>query len=381
MDKIMRKTLLLLLLLVTTGAAAQNPETFTVATLNVDGLPQKLLVINLNPDGPGSAGSARIGKYLVKKGYDLVMMQEDFNYNEEMSVLLEDDYQMDEWSGNVDVAGHNIDFLHLQNHRFECDGLMGAWKNGITVTAKERVAWTDFFGKFSHALDEMVTKGFRRYEVTLASGTQIVVYNMHMDAEMDRDAIIGNALKDRQAREGEWKQLRDDILAKLDNRPVIVMGDLNSYYFRDRMKELFVDPINESGRATVVDSWVELENKGEYPEYQDDCRIPEAEVGAANSEALDKIICINPVEGTQLRPITYNQDRDGYMHDGKAMGDHYPVAVTFEVMGTADNIDEIAKNKSQTGEWYDLQGRRVDKPAKGIYLDRNGNNTKKIIIK
>ncbi|MBQ7686640.1 MAG: hypothetical protein IJT28_05340 [Bacteroidaceae bacterium] len=56
-------------------AAAQETEQFSIATLNVDGLPQKLLVWNLNAEGPGSAGSARIGKYLVRKGYDLVMMQ------------------------------------------------------------------------------------------------------------------------------------------------------------------------------------------------------------------------------------------------------------------------------------------------------------------
>jgi len=55
-------------------AAAQETEQFSIATLNVDGLPQKLLVWNLNAEGPGSAGSARIGKYLVRKGYDLVMM-------------------------------------------------------------------------------------------------------------------------------------------------------------------------------------------------------------------------------------------------------------------------------------------------------------------
>ena len=54
---------------------AQEPgEQFTVATLNVDGLPQKLLVVNVNADGPGDVGTARIGKYLVQKGYDLVMM-------------------------------------------------------------------------------------------------------------------------------------------------------------------------------------------------------------------------------------------------------------------------------------------------------------------
>ena len=100
--------------------AQDDADMFTIATLNVDGLPKKVLVVNVNEDGPGDAGTARIGKYLMQKNYDLVMMQEDFNYHEVLTVLLEDGYHFDTWSGDVGVEGHNIDFLHLQNHRFAC---------------------------------------------------------------------------------------------------------------------------------------------------------------------------------------------------------------------------------------------------------------------
>ena len=156
---------------------AQEAETFSIATLNVDGLPQKILVAKVNPDGPGGGGSVRIGRYLQKRGYDMVFMQEDFNYHEELTVPLEDDYQTDTWSGDVGVEGRQIDFLHLQNHRFECDGLMGVWKKGITLTSTVHTPWTANFGKFSHALDEMVTKGFRRYELTLTGGQQMGPWN------------------------------------------------------------------------------------------------------------------------------------------------------------------------------------------------------------
>ena len=357
-------------LLLSVFANAQAPESFTVATLNVDGLPKKLLVVNVNPDGPGSAGSARIGKYLTQKGYDLVMLQEDFNYNEELTVLLEDDYLMDEWSGNVDVEGHDIDFLHPQNHRFSCDGLMAAWKLGITVSDKQRTTWKGGFGKFSHALDEMVTKGFRRYDVTLASGTQIVVYNMHMDAEDDADTREGKAVPDRKAREVQWQQLRDDIMQRLDQRPVVVVGDLNSLYCRDRLQELFVDAIAATGKATVTDCWIALENKGQYPAYQDDCRITDNDEELLGGESLDKILCINPVGGGQLRPVTYSRDKEGYLHDGKPLGDHYPVSVTFEVQGTKGNtaIEELSAPDMQSSTYYDLQGRHVGQPAKGVYI-------------
>ena len=155
-----------------TISAQEAGEQFSIASLNVDGLPQKTLILELNADGPGDTGTARIGKYLKNKGYDLVMMQEDFNYHGVLSVWLEDDYKMDEWSGDVGIEGHDIDFFHLQNHRFECDGLMACWKNDLQVTAAARTPWTQNFGKFSHANDEMVTKGFRRYDVTLRSGDE-----------------------------------------------------------------------------------------------------------------------------------------------------------------------------------------------------------------
>ena len=223
-------------------------EQFSLATLNVDGLPKKILVVNVNADGPGDGGTARIGKYLSKQKYDLVLMQEDFNYHDILSVWLEDDYLLDEWSGDVGLDGHDIDFLHLQNHRFTCDGLMACWRNDLSVQATARTPWTQNFGKFSHANDELVTKGFRRYDVTLRSGTKIVVYNMHMDASDDIDEETDNDAKDRSARMAQWEQLRQDIVAHLDGRPVIVTGDMNSLYGRDDVKTAFIDAINATGR-------------------------------------------------------------------------------------------------------------------------------------
>ena len=88
----------MLLLSQVTVNAQEVAVQFKVATLNVDGLPQKILFIKSNPDGPGAEGSARIGKYLNQKAYDIVCMQEDFNYHGVIEPWLEDDYQIDESS-------------------------------------------------------------------------------------------------------------------------------------------------------------------------------------------------------------------------------------------------------------------------------------------
>ena len=355
-----------------TAMGQEAVEQFSIATLNVDGLPQKLLVVNLNAEGPGSAGTARIGKYLMKKGYDLVMMQEDFNYHDVLTVMLEDDYLFDEWSGDIGVEGRSIDFLHLQNHRFPCDGLMACWKKNLTVSPVGRTAWQQNFGKFSHANDEIVTKGFRRYDVTLRDGGRIMVYNMHMDATLDEDEAEQNGAKDRAARIAQWTQLKDDVLQNLDTRPIIITGDLNSFYGRDDIKRTFIDAINESGIGTVADVWVELQRQGVYPtETTEGTELS----NIRNGESLDKILYINPVAGTQITPVAFSIDEQGYQHDGKALGDHYPVVATFQVQSRKDvGIDEVNRESVNDDRYYNLNGQRVSQPHNGIFIN-NGNKT------
>ena len=363
---------------------AQENEQFSVTTLNVDGLPQKILVIKVNPDGPGDAGSARIGKYLQKKDNDLLFLQEDFNFHGVMLPFLEDDYKNDEWTGDVGLDGQKIDYLHLQHHRFACDGLMAFWKNDLTVTPAQRTAWKQNFGKFSHAMDEMVTKGFRRYEVTLRSGARIVVYNMHMDASDDYDVNISNDTKDKEARMAQWMQLKDDILAQLDNRPIIVLGDMNSLYKRDDVKRQFIDAIGETGRATVHDVFIELERKGSYPEYDAVAQLPDEDMEAYDGERLDKILYINPTGGMGIQPVSFNIDTEGYMYDGKPLGDHYPVSAVFQVMTRTVGIDAPSTEGSQLSEEhiYSLGGmERNHKLPKGIYIKKNGAKTEKHIVK
>jgi len=351
--------------------AQDNSGQFTLATMNVDGLPQKLLVVKLNPDGPGDAGTARIGKYIAKKGYDMVMMQEDFNYHGVLKVLLEDDYKLDEWSGDIGIEGRKIDFLHLQNHRFECDGLMTCWKNDLQVTPAGRTAWNANFGKFSHANDEIVTKGFRRYEVTLRDGSRVVVYNMHMDATLDEDEAEEKGGPDREARIAQWTQLKDDVLQQLDTRPVIITGDLNSFYGRDNVKAVFIDPINESGRATASDVWVELEKQGVYPTTTSTEELSNVRDG----ESLDKIIYINPATGTKIKPVKWSIDTTDYIYDGKPLGDHYPVVATFQVTDrVSTGIVEVDAETTDSGIYYNLNGQQVTTPRNGVFI-QNGSKT------
>lgn len=322
----------------TAMAQPADNNTFKVMTLNVDGLPAKILVFDLNADGPASAGSELISEYVAAKNCDIVAMQEDFNYRWEIWSRLFAGYNHDEWAGGVMTEEYAVDYAHLHRNKFPTDGLNMAWKKECKSTAYDRVAWTRAFGKFSHDFDDMVTKGFRRHEMTLANGVEVVVYNMHMDASSDRDEQAANDAKDIEARQAQWEQLRDYIMANMDTRPIIVMGDMNSFYHRDAVKTVFIDNINATGKATVSDAWVELKRGGEYPAYG------QTEV---QDDMLDKVIYINPA-GTET-PLTAKQaewDKTGYLHDGKPLGDHYPLIVTFAATSPTA-VNNIAAQQSQ----------------------------------
>ena len=371
-----------------TTVAQQSTKQFSVATLNVDGLPQKILIFNVNANGPGTMGSLQIGQYLSEKNYDMVFTQEDFNYHDDLTFMLENDYQIDTWTGDVGLIGHDIDILHPQNHRFKCDGLGACVKNDITIESVSRTPWNTFFGKFSHAMDELVTKGFRRYDLTLASGHQLVVYNMHMDASDRNDVYDGTDLKDRQARRGEWIQLRDDILEKLDERPVIILGDLNSFYVRDTIQADFIEAINATGKAKASDVWVELEHKGLYPELSQITTGIAREDYEVDGECYDKIIYINPTNGQQLKAVAYKRDIEGFQYKGEPLGDHYPVSAVFEweSNGKQSGTGIVSVSQPDTngnaGELFDLNGRRIRTVSgKGLYIERNKKGTFKRVIK
>ena len=381
----------MLLLSQVTVSAQEVAVQFKVATLNVDGLPQKVLFIKTNPDGPGADGSARIGKYLCQKGYDIVCLQEDFNYHGVIEPWLEDDYQLDTWSGAVgtDVPGKKIDYMHLQNLRFDCDGLETIWKNNISLTGSERVSWDATFGKFSHANDEMITKGYRRYELTMPFGLDLIVYNMHMDAGDDPDEMAGNDTNDRAARQAEWEQLKEDVLAHLSDRPILILGDLNSYYCRDQIQKNFINEISDTGLGTASDVYVEVMKDGIYPApvegivyRNEENNLVDGQGNVVENEELDKIIYINPAQGTSIKAVAYEVDQAGYTYNGKPLGDHHPVVATFEVMVKGyTGIESIVPADTDDATYYNLNGQRVNQPANGLFIEKSGTNSSKRIIK
>ena len=312
-------------------------EIFSVVTLNVDGLPKSLNLlgmykITVNEDGPGAKYTPAISRYLSGMNYDFISVQENFNYDSQLYSSLSVDYDRDTWSGGLNAEKMTDDA------RFMSDGLNAFWKKNITASMTDSVSWKANYGKFDHAWDAIVTKGFRRYDVKLSEGSDLVIYNMHMDAGDDEDEAKGADGADCRARMSQWRQLRDYILSHLDKRPVIIMGDLNSWYVRDSIKIQFIDAIERTGRAKVSDVWIELVNNGRYPDMIQGpvTKDPGATDWSRNGELLDKMLYINPKGGSKLYPMSIFIDKEGYQkEDGTPLGDHTPLAVTFKIRNQA----------------------------------------------
>lgn len=56
-----------------------------------------------------------------------------------------------------------------------------------------------------------------------------------MEASERWDEVGGTDSLDRDCRSKQWIQLKQHIMSKLDQRPVLVIGDFNTYYCRDNM--------------------------------------------------------------------------------------------------------------------------------------------------
>ena len=119
---------------------------------------------------------------------------------------------------------------------------------------------------------------------------------------------------------------------------------------RDNIDEVFVLPIEATGKATVTDVWKEM---------------------GSDSETLDKIFCINPVNGVKLQPTAFTIDKDGY-HDGsKPLGDHYPLAATFEVKDSKTlTILPPESTSDNDTKYFSITGHRIAHPRKGLYISK-----------
>ncbi len=325
------------------GKTDPDPEvitgTFTCASYNVDGLPQKLTLgfipVTINKDGPGKDGTTKIGTLINQSSvWDFFGVSEDFEYDSQLRSALTN-YNAGKWRGTVTSA--------QLSQRADTDGLCFYWKKSLSVSADDGTNWIQYNhekGGLTDGANTCIKKGFRYYLVTLADGTQIDVYITHMNTYSDSDKSAYIA-----AQEGQLTEIVEYIKSHLNGRPIVIMGDTNMRYTRHKIEELLINVINKVEGLEIHDPWIDYPREGVYPTYggksimaygtndteNDDCGPDGKGYGYQKGEVVDKVFYIN-IKGaaTQIKANSYLCDNETYAN----LADHYPVVINFSYTTT-----------------------------------------------
>ncbi|MEV6710891.1 endonuclease [Lentzea sp. NPDC051208] len=202
------------------GAATAAPPssgTFSVLSYNVAGLPEGL-----------SSGNPRVNTPIIGqriRPYDVVHVQEDFNYHASL------------YAGNT----HPFRTPTSGGVPFG-DGLNTLSDHPYSDLARDR--WDRCNGT-----DCLTPKGFTFSRIRVAEGVLIDFYNVHANA--------GSAEADLAARRANISELSRFVTANSAGNAVVIAGDTNTRYTRaaDNIREL----LSANG---LKDAWVEEERGG-----------------------------------------------------------------------------------------------------------------------
>lgn len=341
---------------ITLSAQGTQPEagryiskTFKVCPFNVDGLPKTISIlgftININNDGLEEEGAIAIGKYIANSNIDVFALSEDFNFHPSLAAQINDEYTFGTYRGGISTS-------NLSGTKVNTDGLEFLAKAPFSFSEETCTPWNKTYGYTTNGSDELIKKGYRYYVVDLGGGAYVDFYILHMDAETDP--------KDNEARASQWEQLRDDILSKSTNRPVIVMGDTNSRYTRDDILGLFINPIEATGYYEVKDAWIEHCKNGKYPTLGDDALMV-GQLGYREGEVVDKVLYLNPKkDGLAISSLAFDVDADF------TMSDHKPIIVTMKVEGST-------YAPATANEWW--RGEKLKGNGQAVYIYNVGAGT------
>ncbi|MGW3562975.1 jacalin-like lectin [Streptomyces sp. NPDC000941] len=264
--------------------AAPDSGSFNVLSYNVAGLPEGLS--SGHPEKNTPLISPRLGPY------DLVNVQEDFNYHAAL-------YAADDHAYRTPTSG-GVPFG---------DGLNTL--SDLPYDDFERVKWATCNGT-----DCLTPKGFTLARARLAEGVYVDLYNVHTNA--------GTTAADLAARRANITQLSDFIAANSAGNAVIVMGDTNTRYTRaeDNIRDL-------TGRNGLTDAWVQLIRGGSAPPAGSDALVCDPDHVTNTCEVVDKVLYrAGPL--LTLTATRYNNEHPDFLDAaGEPLSDHYPHTVDF----------------------------------------------------
>lgn len=175
-------------------SACSSEVLFETITYNIAGLPQ-----GFNEDQNPEVNVPQIGPLL--EPYDLVLVQEDFAYTNELRRGL----TQANWSYADPASGLGDGLNQYSRFTFEPELTRERWRqcNGIT----------------NNGSDCLTSKGFSHSLVNLDDERKINVINLHMDA--------GQSIDDFNARDVQSNQVIEFVESLSDEWPLLLAGDTN----------------------------------------------------------------------------------------------------------------------------------------------------------
>ncbi|KAK6071729.1 endonuclease/Exonuclease/phosphatase [Seiridium cupressi] len=263
---------------------------FNALSMNVAGLPEILQ----DNDVPGdkTVNSGTIGSKFAEYGYDIIHVQEDFNYHAYIYATDTHEYRTATSGGVPFGSGLNT----LANFDW------------IDFT---RVKWDTCSDASSN--DCLTPKGFTFMRVQVDDGVFVDCYNMHTDA--------GTEDGDETARDANLAQVADYIDTWSIGNAVLVLGDTNSRYTRT------ADNITIfSSQNGLTDAWLELIRGGVVPTEETLCDNPST---TDYCETVDKLFYRgSSVVG--LEATYFNYESSKFLQaNGSILSDHNPITVNF----------------------------------------------------
>ncbi|MCR5041234.1 MAG: endonuclease/exonuclease/phosphatase family protein [Clostridia bacterium] len=260
---------------------------FSILDFNIAGLP------SFSDSKAKKAKQKLLGQSVAADGYDIVCVQECFDYD-------------DDFSGGLNYA-------YRTSSPKSC-----VFGDGLAVFSKTQIynvshyKWNKVGGQMWEG-DSMSQKGVMKSVVEIASGVYINVYVLHADAYGGRSS--------QEARADNFRQTAELINADTSGRATIVVGDFNSaFHFSNDVENMYTQLLEPCG---LKDAWVELENGGSYTDFS-------AYSGDywGNWDSVEHVlykdgdnVTLNPVEHEY---IVYVDD------NGKAISDHSAEKAVFE---------------------------------------------------
>jgi endonuclease/exonuclease/phosphatase family metal-dependent hydrolase len=269
------------------GQIAAEAGEFSVITYNIAGLP----AIISSAVTERSSSIAEIGRKLNQ--FDIVHVQEDFNYHEYLYEQGNSHAFRTDTKGGVPIG----------------DGLNTLSK--YPVRDLRRITWNDCTGA-----DCLTPKGFTFSRIEVAKNVFIDFYNIHANAYNDLSAAA--------ARRKNIEQFSDYIEMNSPNHAVIVMGDLNGHY------SYFYDNIGLlNNKNKLIDVWTSYVHNDQFPTIHKD--LPASNILAINerTETIDKIL-YRSSESLDLHIIDYQLQNLRFLNSKDIpLSDHHPVSAQF----------------------------------------------------